>query len=71
MSESLFVDLTPEELRAAADIVEAFSALHLKTFKITESDDLPPTWSVPIVDAQLPVRVVCGEADWALRIGGD
>lgn len=67
----LFVDFTPEELRAAADIVENFRELYQKTFKITEGhDDLPPTWPVPIIDAQLPVRVVCGDADWVLRVGG-
>ena len=66
-----FTDFGPDELRWLADVVEQFEQLYITTARMADDDTVQPTWPVAIRFGGLPVRVVCGENCWVLRVGGD
>lgn len=66
-----FTDFGPDELRWLADVVEQFEQLYITTARMADLDTVQPTWPVAIRFGGLPVRVVCGENCWVLRVGGD
>lgn len=64
------VDFAPDELIALAKIVEDYERLYMDAAKVVADDTLSPTLELVIDYSTLPVRVVCGESCWVLRIGG-
>lgn len=70
MTDDNFVDFGPDELRWLADVVEQFEKLYIATSRMADHDTVQPTWEVKVPFAELPVRVVCGENCWVLRVGG-
>lgn len=64
------VDFAPDELIALAKVVEDYERLYMDAAKVVADDTMSPTLELVIDYGTLPVRVVCGENCWVLRIGG-